>query len=46
MLYDKINKDVAFIEETHKYFNINDPNIYNPISDDNNINILEGKKDD
>ena len=27
MLYDKINKDVAFIEETHKYFNINDPNI-------------------
>ena len=27
MNYDKINKDVAFIEETHKYFNVNDPNI-------------------
>ena len=27
MNYDKINKDVAFIEESHKYFNVNDPSI-------------------
>ena len=27
MEYDKINKDVAFIEESHKYFNVKDPTI-------------------
>ena len=38
--------DIAYDSTNPKQININDPNIYNPISDDNNINILEGKKDD
>ena len=27
MNYDKINRDVAFQEEGHKYFNLKDPSI-------------------
>jgi hypothetical protein len=38
--------DIAYDSTNPKQININDPNIYNPISDDNNINQLEGKKDD
>jgi hypothetical protein len=38
--------DIAYDSTNPKQININDPNIYNPISDGNNINQLEGKKDD